>query len=72
MDPFFCIRIISSLNSASAEFSWLKEKTGSTAGNLSSQITNLKEAGYIRVTKKFNNNYPQTICSVTEKRQKKI
>jgi predicted transcriptional regulator len=49
----------------SAEFIWLKEKTGATSGNLSIQITKLKEAGYITVTKKFSNNYPQTLCKIT-------
>ncbi|MBE0673059.1 MAG: transcriptional regulator [Bacteroidales bacterium] len=49
----------------SAEFTWLREKTGSTAGNLSIQITKLKEAGYIEVEKKFSNNYPLTICRIT-------
>lgn len=49
----------------SAEFTYLQEKTGATAGNLSIQITKLKEAGYIDVTKKFSNNYPQTLCRIT-------
>jgi len=49
----------------SAEFTWLKDQTGATAGNLSIQITKLKEAGYISVTKKFSGNYPQTICRIT-------
>jgi len=49
----------------SAEFTFLQEKTGATAGNLSIQITKLKEAGYIEVTKKFRNNYPQTLCKIT-------
>ena len=48
-----------------AEFTYIREQTGSTAGNLSIQITRLKEAGYIEVTKKFRNNYPQTLCSIT-------
>jgi len=48
-----------------AEFTYIREQTGSTAGNLSIQITKLKEAGYIEVTKKFRNNYPQTLCSIT-------
>jgi len=48
-----------------AEFTYIREQTGSTAGNLSIQITKLKEAGYIDVTKKFRNNYPQTVCSLT-------
>ena len=50
-----------------AEFTFLREKTNSTAGNLSVQIQKLKDAGYIDVTKQFKDNYPQTICKVTAK-----
>jgi hypothetical protein len=49
-----------------AEFTFLKEKTNSTAGNLSVQIQKLKDAGYIDVTKQFKDNYPQTICKITK------
>lgn len=48
-----------------AEFTFLKEKTNATAGNLSVQISKLKEAGYIDITKQFHKNYPQTICKIT-------
>lgn len=48
-----------------AEFTYLKEKTNSTAGNLSVQIQKLKEAGYIEIIKQFKDNYPQTICKIT-------
>ena len=48
-----------------AEFTFLKEKTNATAGNLSVQIQKLKEAGYIDVIKQFKDNYPQTICRIT-------
>ena len=48
-----------------AEFTFLKEKTNATAGNLSVQIQKLKDAGYIEVTKQFKDNYPQTICKIT-------
>lgn len=48
-----------------AEFTYLREKTDATAGNLSVQINKLKEAGYIDVTKTFKDNYPQTICKIT-------
>ena len=48
-----------------AEFTFLKEKTNATAGNLSVQINKLKEAGYIDVAKQFKDNYPQTICKIT-------
>jgi DNA-binding transcriptional ArsR family regulator len=50
-----------------AEFTFLKEKTNSTAGNLSVQINKLKEAGYLDVVKQFKENYPQTICKITPK-----
>jgi len=50
-----------------AEFTFLKEKTNATAGNLSVQINKLKDAGYLDVTKQFSNNYPQTICKITKK-----
>ena len=48
-----------------AEFTFIKEKTGATAGNLSVQIQKLKDAGYIDVLKQFKENYPQTICKIT-------
>ena len=48
-----------------AEFVFLKEKTGATAGNLSVQIQKLKDAGYIEVVKQFKDNYPQTMCRIT-------
>ena|SRR5688500_2652280 len=50
-----------------AEFTFLKEKTNATAGNLSVQINKLKEVGYIDVVKQFKDNYPQTICKITTK-----
>jgi DNA-binding MarR family transcriptional regulator len=60
------LAIISILMSVeSAEFTYIREQTGATAGNLSVQITKLKEAGYIKVTKKFSNNYPQTLCRIS-------
>jgi DNA-binding MarR family transcriptional regulator len=48
-----------------AEFTYLREKTNATAGNLSVQINKLKEAGYIDVSKQFKDNYPQTVCKIT-------
>lgn len=51
----------------SAAFSYLKEKTGATSGNLSIQIKKLEEADYIRVKKSFKDNYPLTTCAITRK-----
>ncbi|NOT76527.1 MAG: transcriptional regulator [Cyclobacteriaceae bacterium] len=51
----------------SAEFTFLKEKTNSTAGNLSVQIDKLSEAGYIEVIKSFKGKKPLTTCKITKK-----
>ncbi|NBP69314.1 MAG: transcriptional regulator [Cytophagia bacterium] len=51
----------------SAEFTFLKEKTNSTAGNLSVQLDKLSEAGYILIEKSFNGKKPLTTCSITKK-----
>jgi len=48
-----------------AEFNFLKEKTGATAGNLSTQISKLKDAGYLTITKEFSGSYPLTRCAIT-------
>jgi DNA-binding transcriptional ArsR family regulator len=55
-----------------AEFTYLREQTGATSGNLSIQITKLKDAGYIEVVKKFRNNYPLTLCRITPLGQQKF
>ncbi|HMG92024.1 MAG TPA: transcriptional regulator [Chryseolinea sp.] len=50
-----------------AEFTFIKEKTNSTAGNLSVQIDKLQEAGYISVEKSFRGKKPVTTCKITRK-----
>lgn len=50
----------------SAEFTFLKEKTNSTAGNLSVQLDKLSEAGYIAVEKSFKGKKPLTTCKITK------
>ena len=50
-----------------ADFTFLKERTNSTVGNLSIQISKLKKEGYIQVIKQFKDNYPQTTCLITAK-----
>jgi DNA-binding MarR family transcriptional regulator len=51
----------------SAEFTFLKEKTNATAGNLSVQLDKLSEAGYIAITKSFKGKKPLTTCAITPK-----
>ncbi len=50
-----------------ANFTYIKETTKATSGNISIQIKKLQEAGYIQVKKSFLNNYPNTTISITSK-----
>jgi DNA-binding MarR family transcriptional regulator len=50
-----------------AEFPYIKEQTGATAGNLSVQIDKLSAAGYIEVEKTFKGKRPCTLCRISEK-----
>lgn len=49
-----------------ADFVYLKEKTQSTAGNISVQLDKLSEAGYIKVEKSFVGKRPRTTCRISE------
>lgn len=49
-----------------AEFTWLRNKTGSTDGNLGAQLLKLEVAGYVRLKKKFVQRKPRTIYRITE------
>jgi len=51
----------------SAEFGFLLVNIKTTKGNLSFQLSKLKEAKYILIKKSFRNNYPLTTCEITEK-----
>jgi len=55
------------INVKSAEFSFLLENISTTKGNLSFQLTKLKEVDYVEIKKSFKGNYPLTICEVTQK-----
>ncbi|MEG0162338.1 MAG: transcriptional regulator [Mucinivorans sp.] len=48
-----------------ADFSYLREKTAASAGNMSVQIEKLHAAGYIEVTKGYRGKIPQTMCRIT-------
>lgn len=50
-----------------AEFTFLKEKTNATAGNLSVQLDKLSSAKYITVNKSFHGKKPLTTCRITKK-----
>jgi DNA-binding HxlR family transcriptional regulator len=49
-----------------AEFTWLRDKTGSTDGNLGAQLARLEEAGYVQVKKKFVQRKPKTLYRMTD------
>jgi DNA-binding MarR family transcriptional regulator len=55
------------ISSESAEFPYIKEQTGATAGNLSVQVEKLSTAGYIEIEKTFKGKRPCTICRITPK-----
>ena len=48
-----------------ADFTYLKNQTGATSGNLSVQIDKLTTAGYITVEKGFKGKMPRTTCRIT-------
>jgi DNA-binding MarR family transcriptional regulator len=50
-----------------ADFVFLKEKTDSTAGNLSVQLEKLSEAGYIEANRTLEGRRTRTVCRMTEK-----
>nr|WP_294860931.1 transcriptional regulator [uncultured Fluviicola sp.] len=55
------------MNLEEAEFIYLKEQTGVSAGNLSLQLEKLRAGEYIEIRKGFKKKYPVTICNVTAK-----
>ena len=53
--------------SEKVEFTHIVEETKAAAGNISIQIKKLQEASYVKVEKTFQNNYPKTLLSITDK-----
>lgn len=58
---------IMSMLAASPELSFteMRDAMNMTDGNLTTHIRTLQEAGYISVTKSFQNNRPLTTCALT-------
>lgn len=54
------------MNVEEADFVYLRQKTDSTAGNLSVQLDKLSAAGYISVDKGFVGKKPHTVCRITD------
>ena len=62
------LKIMVALDSLeSADFMYLCQITDSTRGNLSIQITTLKEAGYLDVSKSGIGRFSRTVCRITRK-----
>lgn len=59
--------LIMSMLAASPELSFtdLRDTLKMTDGNLTTHIRTLQEAGYVSITKSFQNNRPLTTCSLT-------
>ena len=58
---------IMSMLAASPELSFteMRDALAMTDGNLTTHIRTLQEAGYVSITKSFQNNRPLTTCSLT-------
>lgn len=54
------------MNVDEADFVFLREKTESTAGNLSVQLDKLSAAGYITVEKGFWGKKTRTVCRISD------
>ena len=50
----------------SADFLFLERQTGLTRGNLSSHLSRLENAGYVRILKEFIDKKPHTMLALTE------
>ena len=62
------LKIMVALDSLkSADFMYLCQITDSTRGNVSTQITTLKDAGYLDVSKTGIGRFSRTTCSITNK-----
>jgi DNA-binding transcriptional ArsR family regulator len=57
------VALLSSVRAA--DFIFLQRETGLTKGNLSSHLSRLEQAGYLRIDKGFRGKVPQTMCSLT-------
>lgn len=48
-----------------ADFLYLLNETGLTRGNLSTHLSRLEEAGYVKIEKTYRGKIPCTLCSLT-------
>lgn len=53
-----------------ADFLYIERQTGLTAGNISSHMAKLEDAGYVEITKGFVGKRPRTVYRLTKKGRK--
>lgn len=53
-----------------ADFLYLSRQTGLTAGNISSHMAKLENAGYVEITKEFVGRKPRTVYRLTREGRK--
>lgn len=63
---------LASSERAEVDFPKVKSDLELTAGNLSVQLRNLEEAGYVRISKRFVGNKPNTRISLTARGSKAL
>lgn len=49
-----------------ADFVYLARRTGLTAGNISSHMSRLEDAGYVRISKTITGTRPRTVYALTD------
>lgn len=53
------------ISKGQVDFNQIKEVSQATSGNISVQLKKLEEVKYIKITKTFKNNYPNTSLEIT-------
>ena len=67
------LKVMAALDSLEdADFVYLKGLTKATAGNLSVQLTNLEQAGYIKVSRSGEGRGSHTVCRITSEGRKEL
>lgn len=50
-----------------ADFVYISDRTGLTAGNISSHMSKLEDAGYVEIDKTFVDRRPRTVYRLTDR-----
>jgi predicted transcriptional regulator len=54
------------IGNKSVDFKFIKDSTQASSGNISTQLTKLKDSNYIEIVKSFKGNFPLTEVSITD------